>query len=80
MLKNFGIGKGQKVTTFPKYKEDLGRSYNVEEQDVVVDGNLITSQGPATAFQFAFKIVEELLGKDKSNSVCQNLGFSSREL
>jgi len=33
------------------------------KQNVVVDGNIITSRGPATAFEFAYKLVE-LLGGD----------------
>ena len=80
VLKYFGIGKGMRVTTYPEYMKELGDGYQVEELDVVVDENLITSQGPATAFQFAFTIVEQVLGGDKSKNVSQYLGFSAREV
>lgn len=79
MLKNFGIGKGLRVCTFPKYKEELSHDYRLEEQDVVVDENLITSQGPATAFKFAFTIVEKVLNTEKAQMVWQSIGFSGRE-
>lgn len=44
-----------------------------EHEDVVVDGNIITSRGPATAFQFALKIVELLKDKKKAEEVAKIL-------
>ena len=31
-------------------------------------GNLITSQGPGTAFAFALAIIQKLCGEDKANA------------
>ena len=42
----------------------------------MVDGNIITSQGPGTAIEFAFKLVEMLLGKEKAAEV--NKGVLAR--
>ena len=52
--KNFTAYKGydQKIETTGTFKEDI----------VVVDGNLVTSRGPATAYAFAYKLVDELGG------------------
>jgi 4-methyl-5(b-hydroxyethyl)-thiazole monophosphate biosynthesis len=36
---------------------------------VIVDGKLITSQGPGTAMEFSIKLVEVLVGKDKMEEV-----------
>lgn len=36
---------------------------------MVVDGNLITSRGPGTAFEFAFALVDKLYGEDKVKEV-----------
>lgn len=36
---------------------------------MVTDGKLITSRGPGTTFEFALKIVETLVGKEKRDSV-----------
>ena len=36
---------------------------------VVIDDNIITSRGPATALPFALKIVEKLVGKQIAKSV-----------
>lgn len=41
------------------------------EQSVVQDGNLITSRGPGTSFDFALKIVEQLLGADVAKKVAK---------
>jgi len=35
----------------------------------VVDGNVITSRGPATALLFALKIAERLVGKEITKNV-----------
>ena len=36
---------------------------------MVQDGKLITSRGPGTTFEFALKIVENLEGAEKMNSL-----------
>ena len=36
---------------------------------VVVDGNLTTSRGPGTAFEFALSLVKQMYGEDKAKMV-----------
>ena len=36
---------------------------------VVVDGNIVTSRGPGTSFQFALEIVKILVSEEKSQEV-----------
>ncbi|CAK9095344.1 unnamed protein product [Durusdinium trenchii] len=55
----------------PKFKEMVGSSW--KDAQAVVDGNVITSQGPGTSLQFALKIVEELYGKDKAEELAQQM-------
>ena len=38
-------------------------------QRVVVDGNLTTSRGPGTAFEFALSLVQQMYGHDKMQQV-----------
>lgn len=59
-LKAHGIGKGKQITSYPAMKNDLVDYYKYLEDKVVIDGNLITSRGPATAFAFALAIAEKL--------------------
>ena len=58
----------KKVTSFPGIKDELlGCEY--QEEIVVQDGNLITSRGPATAMDFALKIVENLTSEVVSDKL-----------
>ncbi|XP_023224526.1 protein/nucleic acid deglycase DJ-1-like [Centruroides sculpturatus] len=70
-LKSHGITVGKLLTSHPSKKEEMkeGDKYKYSEDRVVVDGQLITSRGPGTAFEFALTIVEKLMGKEKANSL-----------
>lgn len=66
VLEKAGIIQNKKVTSYPaeKYREILKES-NYQESLVVVDGNIITSRGPATTLPFAYQLVEILGGNSK---------------
>lgn len=73
-LQEHTIGFGKCITSYPSFKEQLEKNYKyVTDQKVVKDGNLITSQGPGTAFDFALKIAQELSGEAKANEVKKGL-------
>jgi protein DJ-1 len=57
-----GIGFGKRVTSYPKDTEKLSEKYVFVEAPVVQDGNLITSRGPGTVWNFTLKIAENLVG------------------
>lgn len=67
-LKPHGLLKDKKATCYPSLLSELD---NPEQEKVVVDGNCITSQGPATALEFALKLVELLFDKQKSREVAK---------
>lgn len=61
VLLEAGILKGKKATSYPGFlSENNNDDYTFLEDIVVVDGNIITSRGPATAPSFAFAILENL--------------------
>ena len=64
VLSAAGIQKEKYITSYPgeEYEQMLEKANYVDEL-VVVDGNLITSRGPATTFLFAYKLVD-ILGGD----------------
>ncbi|HLA51072.1 MAG TPA: DJ-1/PfpI family protein, partial [Thermodesulfobacteriota bacterium] len=64
VLSAIGITAGRTITSHPTVRTKLQRE-KLSEERVVVDGNIITSQGPGTAIEFAFKLVEVLFGKEK---------------
>ena len=64
-----GILNNKSATCYPGMQEQFHRSTNYQEKNVVVDGNIITSRGPATALSFALAIVENLAGKEIAEKV-----------
>lgn len=66
VLSAAGIEENKYITSYPgeEFEKLLDKANYVEEL-VVVDGNLITSRGPATTLLFAYKLVE-ILGGDSN--------------
>ncbi len=58
-----GVAQGRRLTSFPsdRFRALFPQSEYVEAP-VVVDGNIITSRGPATTLPFAYALVEALGG------------------
>jgi len=70
-----GLIDNKKSVCYPGMQDRFPASAKYVEEDVVVDGNIITSRGPATAAKFAFKIAEQLVGKDISGKVAEAMLF-----
>jgi protein DJ-1 len=66
-----GVGVGKAITSHPSVAAQLEATFAYKTDRVVVDcdGNLITSRGPGTSFEFALTIVERLCGKQKRTEV-----------
>lgn len=74
VLSAIGLTEDRTVTSHPSVRSEVkGR---IADERVVVDGNMITSQGPGTAMEFAFKLVEALFGPEKAEEV--NRGVLAR--
>ncbi|HCW53672.1 MAG TPA: DJ-1 family protein [Clostridium sp.] len=59
VLGRAGLTEGLNMTSYPGFEDELPNCIYSEEA-VVVDKNIITSRGPATAMLFAYKLLEEL--------------------
>ena len=57
ILSKIGILKGKRATCYPSMKDEIENYVN---EKVVIDDNIITSQGPATAIDFALQIIKTL--------------------
>lgn len=68
VLEKAEVIKDKDYTCYPSFEEkiDLG---NFKEDIVVKDKNVITGRGPAIAAELAFKLIEELEGKEKREEV-----------
>lgn len=79
-LAESGILKGRRATV---YHLDGGKTQNelaeygvyVENKPIVVDENIITSYCPETASKVAFKLLEMLIGLEKTEEVRVAMGY-----
>ncbi|MDX9888054.1 MAG: DJ-1/PfpI family protein [Anaerovoracaceae bacterium] len=69
-----GILADKKATIYPGMESHLKQG-DYKDIPVVVDGNIITSQGPATAMNFALELVGILKGSDGKKEVAKGLLF-----
>ncbi|XP_059313427.1 protein DJ-1 homolog C isoform X3 [Lycium ferocissimum] len=73
VLQKQGLIKDKKATAHPDVLDKLKDGLN--DAQVVIDGKLITSQGLATATQFALAIVSKLFGHARARSVAEGLVY-----
>lgn len=72
VLGHLGILKGKKATIYPGMEHNLKGAIHVEEK-VIHDGNIITSQGPATAVYFALEIIRTLKGAETAEELASDI-------
>ena len=68
-LNEAGVLEGRRFTCYPGVEQKLPPDIQPVDGIVVVDGHLITSQGPGTAFEFALKVIAECSGPNTSAEV-----------
>lgn len=66
VLSAIGLLDNKKATSYPSFKQKI--PHFIDEK-VVVDGHIVTSQGPGTALPFALKLAEILAGEKISREV-----------
>lgn len=70
VLSDTGILKDKACTIYPGMANELEQGGGKPKLDnIVVDGNIFTSRGPATALPFAIVLAEKLAGKDVAEAV-----------
>lgn len=74
VLAPLGILKGKKATCYPGLgdKIEAGGGVYVKEP-VVVDENIITSEGPGTTLKFAKAIISATLGEEKAKEILDSM-------
>ncbi len=70
LLAKLGILDDKKATVYPGLEKHLDRP---RDDKVVIDGNIITSQGPGTAIDFSLSIVQYLVGKATATKIRKEL-------
>lgn len=75
LVKHGIVSNETKLTCFPDVYNEINHD-NYSEDDVVVDGNIITSRGAGTAIDFALKIIELLVSKEKSDEIAKEIVYN----
>lgn len=70
VLARAGVLEGRRATIYPGMEKEIPYP---RSDKVVVDGNIVTSQGPGTAMDFALKIVEKLAGSQRALALKRSL-------
>ena len=72
ILAKAGILAEKRATIYPGMEREIPRP---RSEKVIADGHVITSQGPGTAVDFALKIVELSMGKDRAAKVKKDIVY-----
>jgi 4-methyl-5(b-hydroxyethyl)-thiazole monophosphate biosynthesis len=75
-----GVLKGRNATTYDlldgfRRKQLSEFGVNVQNERIVIDKNIITSTGPSTGLEVAFKLLDMLTSKENVNLVKQYMRF-----
>lgn len=76
VLDKLKILEGYKFTCYPGVEKEMEnthiKEYYMGDKSLIADRNLITSVGPGSASEFAFKLLELLAGKEEADKVYNN--------
>lgn len=75
VLGHLGILNGKDATCYPGFEQELIGA-NVLYDNVVVDGNVITSRGMGTAIDLGLKLIELLIDKDASFEMAEKICYT----
>lgn len=74
VLARRGLLEGKRATGYPGFEDRFPESATyVKSEDVVVDGNLVTSRGPGTALKFGLKLAELLVGQPTAGKLADGM-------
>lgn len=75
ILGGMGLLNNKNATCFPGFENDL-MGANLSGNYVVQDGNIITAKGVGVAFEFGFRILENLTDKNTVADLRKKMQFS----
>lgn len=74
VLAHHGLLEGKEATCHPMFAQGLGDRKKVGE-DVVIDGNCVTSRGAGTSIDFALELLAVLMGREKKMAVAKTMAL-----
>ncbi|MBQ5607017.1 MAG: DJ-1/PfpI family protein [Prevotella sp.] len=75
VLGGIGVLKGKRATCYPGFETYLeGAEYTAEL--CTVDGNVVTGEGPAAAFPYAYTLLAMLVGEDVPEALREGMRYN----
>ncbi|TDO95513.1 DJ-1 family glyoxalase III [Marinomonas balearica] len=68
-----GFVVDKQATCYPGFESNLKGAEYLADQPIVMDGNIITAQGPAMVMAFSLAVLANLEGYDKAQEVADGL-------
>ncbi|MCR4602700.1 MAG: DJ-1/PfpI family protein [Prevotella sp.] len=74
VLGQLGVLNGKRATCYPGFEQLLqGASYTADL--CTVDGNIVTAEGPAAAFPFAYQLLAMLTNEDTAKQIAEGMRY-----
>lgn len=73
-----GYLDGRRATCYPGFEGRMGPKISFTTERVVSDGNIVTSRGPGSAFEFALALAERLAGPGKADFLSEAMLAAKR--
>jgi 4-methyl-5(b-hydroxyethyl)-thiazole monophosphate biosynthesis len=73
VLAPLGLLDGRQATCYPGFQDRFPDSATYVVEDVVKDGNILTSRGPGTAFPFGLALARELAGERIADELARGM-------
>lgn len=73
VLEAAGVIEDKTVTSYPSFDEKLPSIGEYSQDIVVIDENIITSRGPATAVYLALELIELLKGRETKEAIRKDI-------
>ena len=74
VLGQLGILEGKRATCYPGFEQLLRKAVYTGDL-VTVDDNIITAEGPAAAFPYAYELLSQLVDQQTSDQVAEGMRF-----
>lgn len=75
ILHDLGYLDGKAAVCYPSMQNQLTRALPYDGSAVLVDGDIITGQAAGSAFDFAFRIIEQLKGAEMAEKVRKSVYY-----
>ncbi len=70
-----GLLDGKSATCYPGFEDSLIGAKHLD-QDLVEDGNIITSKGMGTAIDFALSIIKKIKNEEEASKMAESIQYS----